>query len=520
MRPVIMILGAGVMQLPAYKAAKKNNWISIGADGNPDASCRQLADYFIPVDLKDRVRLTEKASEFKEKIGLDGVFTCGTDFSTSVAWIAAELNLPGIPYKAALNCTDKIRMRSVFAENSVPSPAFVEVSEDMDISRVTKNLNYPLVVKPVDNMGGRGVIKVLSPESLEEAVKEAIRFSRTDRAIMEEFMEGPEFSLDSLIKDGELHVTGFADRHIFFPPCFIEMGHTLPTSLSEKDKKEIIRVFGLAVKALGITNGAAKGDIKLCSDGVMIGEIAARLSGGYMSGWTYPYASGVPLVEMGMKIAMAMDPGDFNEPESDSSSERAFISIPGTVKEIKYLDEAHDIDGVMDLFLRVEEGDQVIFPVNNVTKCGNVLALGKTREEALASSEAAVKRIRILLEPGSLETENYMKMPLSHGFPPSAYESQENSWCKTEGFFEFNPDFSMTYTIHPLPVPVSEDPLYSIKDWHGISIGEALTELKNEKDIVVTEGGEWTLFSRHLWFSLLRGGIQGALWFLERNEEI
>lgn len=520
MKPVIMILGAGVMQLPAYNAAKKNNWISIAADGNPDAPCKHLADYFIPVDLKDRVQLTEKAAEFKEKIGLDGVFTCGTDFSTSVAWIASELDLPGIPYQSALNCTDKIRMRSVFTENSVPSPAFVEVSEDMDISRITKKLHYPLVVKPVDNMGGRGVIKVLSADFIEEAVKDAIHFSRTDRAIIEEFMEGPEFSVDGLVKDSELHITGFADRHIFFPPCFIEMGHTLPTSLPEKDKKEIIRVFGLAVKALGITNGAAKGDIKLSPEGVMIGEIAARLSGGYMSGWTYPYASGVPLVEMGMKIAMGMDPGDFNEPKSDSSSERAFISIPGIVKEIKYLDEAHDIDGVMDLFLRVEEGDQVSFPVNNVTKCGNVLALGKTREEALFASEAAVKRIRILLETDSQDTENFMEMPLSHCFPPSAYESLECLWCQSEGLSDFKPDFSMSYAVHPFPVPAVDDPIYSIKDWHGISIGEALSELNSGKNIISEVGGEWTLFSRHLWHSLLRGGIQGALWFLERNEEI
>lgn len=520
MKPVIMILGAGVMQLPAFKAAKKNNWISIGADGNPNAPCRPLADYFIPVDLKDRVQLTERAAEFKEKIGLDGVFTCGTDFSTSVAWIAGELDLPGISYQTSLNCTDKIRMRSVFAEKKVPSPSFVEVSEDMDINRVIKGLDFPLVVKPVDNMGGRGVIKALSSEAIEEAVKEAIRFSRTERAIVEEFMEGPEFSLDSLVKDGELHVTGFADRHIFFPPCFIEMGHTLPTNLPEEDKKEIIRVFSLAVKALGITNGAAKGDIKLTQKGVMIGEIAARLSGGYMSGWTYPYASGVPLVEMGMKIAMGMDPGDFTEPNCDSSSERAFISIPGTVKEIRYLDEAHETEGVQDLFLRVEEGDQVIFPVNNVTKCGNVLALGKTREDALTSSEAAVKKIRILLEPDSQETENYLELPLSHSFPPSAYDSQDNFWCNREGLSDFKPDFSMTYAVHPLPVPLAEDKLFSIKDWHGISVEEALSELHDEKNLRMDEGEEWTLFSRHLWHSLLRGGIQGALWFLERNEKM
>ena len=515
---VIMILGAGMMQLPAYRAARKNGWTSIAADGNPDAPCRKLADHFIAVDLKDRFGLTEEAARFKEETGLDGVFTCGTDFSTSVAWIARQLELPGISYQTALNCTDKIRMRTVFRENGIPSPEFVEISEDMDPEAVCSAMSYPLVVKPVDNMGGRGVLTVDKPENLSAAVTEAIRFSRTDRAIVEEFMDGAEYSLDSLVYKGKLHLTGFADRHIFFPPCFIEMGHTLPAEIDEVKKSEILSVFEKAVNALGIDNGAAKGDIKYTSRGVKIGEIAARLSGGYMSGWTYPYATDVNLVEKGMRIALGLDPGDLTETEGRTSSERAFISLPGKISEIRNLEEAHETEGVRDLFLRVEEGDRVIFPVNNVSKCGNVIALGESREKALEASEKAVGKIRILLEEGDSETREFLECPLSHNFPPSAYDTENSGWCRSGGLDDFHPDFSLQYANHPVPLPEPEDDLLSKKDWHGITVKDALREIEEDMGIETDSDCEWTLFSRHLWYALLRGGIQGARWFLAGNE--
>jgi len=522
MKPVIMILGAGVMQLPAFETARRNGWTTIAADGNPEAPCRTMADHFLPVDLKDRIGLAEKALEFKNKTGLSGVFTCGTDFSATVAWIARETGLPGIPYQTALNCTDKIRMRTVLKEHGVPCPKFAELSEGQDFGHEVRNLSFPLVVKPVDNMGGRGVITVHAPEDLPAAAAESIRFSRTGRAIAEEYMSGPEYSLDSLVYNGSLTVTGFADRHIYFPPCFIEMGHTLPTAVSEDQREEITRVFRKAVEALGITCGAAKGDIKLTPDGVKIGEIAARLSGGYMSGWTYPYASGVNLVEKGMMIAMGMDPGDLTENLHRTSSERAFISIPGRISRIEGLDEAHETDGIRDIFLRVEEGDSVEFPVNNVTKCGNVIACCSSREDALCCSETAVRKILIELDPEDERTAAFLQAPLNRDFPPSAYQLTESDWPDLKALDGFIPDFSRSYTQESLPVPGDDimKRLDSRKDWHGRTLGETVTLLGDIRKTEFSHSAEWTSYARHFWHSLIRGGIQGALWFSDHNKNM
>ncbi|WP_168203368.1 ATP-grasp domain-containing protein [Oceanispirochaeta crateris] len=516
----IMILGAGIMQLPAFEAAKKNNWYTIAADGNPEAPCRSRADQFLNIDLKDRVGLVEAAEELMTTRNIQGVFTCGTDFSASVAWIAEKLNLPGIPYQTALDCTDKYRMRMKFKEQNIPIPAFCELSAELDPHKETKHLLYPLVVKPVDNMGGRGVITVDTPENLEKALSEAIKFSRTNRAIVEEFMDGPEFSIDSLVVDGELVICGFADRHIYYPPCFIEMGHTLPSNIEKSEEEEIYRVFKNAVKALNITTGAAKGDIKLTSRGVMIGEIAARLSGGYMSGWTFPYASGVSLVEEGMRLSMGLKPVNLKATESNTSSERAFISIPGRIQDIHYLEEAHALDYVKDIFLISDKGDRVQFPLNNVMKCGNVIAVGPDRASAVNASAKAVSMIRISLESGDAETQEFLSMPLETQFPPSAYLRE--SWKELENLKAFKPDFSMQYKESPIPVPQKAQGLdfLSQKDWNCLSLEEALEEIIKTKNLTKTSEPLWTLYALHFWYAFIRGGIQGGLWYINQNNEV
>ena len=247
--------------------------------------------------------------------------------------MAEALRLPGIPYEAALNATDKVRMRRVLAEAGVPSPQFCEVSHagDLDAARVPA---LPVVVKPVDNMGARGVRRVEQAGELRDAVADALTFSRSGRVIIEEFIEGPEFSIDALVVDGVMHVCGIADRHIRFPPYFIEVGHTMPTAYGDREQSQVVAVLSLAARALGIRDGAAKGDIFLTDRGAMVGEVAARLSGGYMSGWTYPYASGVPLTEAGMRISLGLDPGDLSPRRRWTSAERASVSIPGRVSEV------------------------------------------------------------------------------------------------------------------------------------------------------------------------------------------
>jgi biotin carboxylase len=122
MRERIIILGAGVMQGPAIRIARELGLFAVVADGNPDAPCASMADQFAHIDLKDKEGIEAFARSLQNDGGLAGIMTAGTDFSATVAWVAEKLGLPGIPYEAALNASDKARMRACFDKAGLPSP--------------------------------------------------------------------------------------------------------------------------------------------------------------------------------------------------------------------------------------------------------------------------------------------------------------------------------------------------------------------------------------------------------------
>jgi biotin carboxylase len=493
------------MQLPALEAARRNGWNLVVADGNPEALGRELADAFHVVDLKDIDGLLSLARSYYDAGNLHGVFTAGTDFSASVAYVAEALGLPGIPYETALNATDKVRMRRVLTDAGVPSPRFCEVSHAAGLDAVDVP-PLPVVVKPVDNMGARGVRRVEEEAALRDAVADAITFSRTGRAIIEEFIDGPEFSIDALIVDGRMHVCGIADRDIRFPPHFIEVGHTMPTAYGEREQSEVSAALSAAARALGIQNGAAKGDIFLTDQGAIVGEVAARLSGGYMSGWTYPYASGVPLTEAGMRIALGLDPGDLSPRRRWSSAERASVSIPGRVMEVTGFEDARARSRVEKVFERCGPGDVVVFPRNNTEKTANVISAAPSREAATTAAEEAVARIVVRLVPGDEATSAFLADP---GLPAAFDLNAHVNRAALEAMPDERPEPGCA-AYRPLPEISAEHE----RDWNYRTIAGSLAVL-GELTGARPARGEEAAHGRSFWRALLKGGLQGALFYLD-----
>lgn len=423
----VFMLGAGFMQGVAIRAARALGCTVIAADGNPSAVCAAEADEFVCIDLKDTARLIDYARYLQQNGGLDAVFTAATDFSAAVAAVAAACGLRGHTLEAALNATDKVRMRECFRKAGVPSPAFIELTAaDLAVPANTLEQRigelagrFPLVVKPVDNMGARGCSLVKNLSELRKAAATALQYSRSGRVIVEEYIEGSEFSIEGLVFGGRLYITALADRHIFFPPYFIEMGHTIPSECPQALADEVISVFERGVHALGLTDGAVKGDILVRNGKAFVGEIAARLSGGYMSGWTVPYSCGLDITSAALTLALGGSPR-LHTCEKDSfvvplkqncqfvSAERAWISIPGQVAAVSGLEVARAAPFVKDVFPRTGADDTVVFPQNNVEKCGNVLSAAPSRREAVEASEAACRKIILRLTPHVAETDAFL----------------------------------------------------------------------------------------------------------------
>jgi biotin carboxylase len=523
----LIILGAGVMQGPVINIAKELGVHAVALDGSSSAPCVSLADRFEQIDLKDKEGIEAFARSIQGTTSRLGIMTAGTDFSANVAWVAEKLGLPGIPYESALNASDKSRMRECFKKAGLPSPDFITITE-ADLPFFPKGgntvpslptLNFPLVIKPVDNMGSRGCRRIDSAEELNEAAKTAIGFSRSGRAIVEGYMEGPEFSVDAIVYHGEITICGLADRHIFFPPYFIEMGHTMPTVIEEEKQTAILDTFRAGIHALGLAGkesiGAAKGDIKLTDKGAMIGEIAARLSGGYMSGWTYPYSSGALPIKAAILMAMGRKPEGLNQTKKWTCAERAFISIPGTVKQIEGIEKAKNTVNVNDFFLRVKEGVKVSFPENNVTKCGNIIASAEDRETAIETAETAARLILIRLDPSVPETKEFLSSAAP--FPPDAFQLTDELKTALSQLPDFPTPHSPLPTPHIYPFPAFTSS--NLKDYMGRTVEEVLNIVRLLTGFpipVTSENAENIIrLGRSFWSALIRGSYQGSVYYID-----
>jgi biotin carboxylase len=524
MKEQLIILGAGVMQGPAIRIAQEMGLFTVAVDADPGAPNVDLADRFERIDLKDKEGIEALGRSLQNQGGLGGIMTAGTDFSATAAWAAERLGLPGIPYQAALNASDKERMRRCFKNAGLPSPEFTILSAVPAHTPFPDG--YPLVVKPVDNMGGRGCRRVDNFAELRAAVEEALSFSRSGRAIVEAFMEGPEFSVDAIVYGEEITICGLADRHIFFPPYFIEMGHTMPTVIETARQDEILETFRAGIRALGIAGpghaGAAKGDIKLSPSGPMIGEIAARLSGGYMSGWTYPYASGVEPVRGAILACLGRKPEGLAPQKNWTSAERAFISIPGVVRAVYGTETARQSPCVKDLFFRVAPESRVKFPENNVTKCGNVITAAPDREAAVEAAEKAARSILIRLEPGDEETGAFLAgrgFPAgTAAFPPDAFPLTAELRALLARFPEGTADAEKA-AGEPAVLAFPEFAASGLRDYMGRTVAESLeaVRLLTGLSLPLTEGSSdnKTVLGRSFWAALVRGGYQGAAYFID-----
>jgi isopentenyl diphosphate isomerase/L-lactate dehydrogenase-like FMN-dependent dehydrogenase/biotin carboxylase len=395
-----MIIGGGVLQVPAIQTASSMGIKTIVTDYNPEAYGLKIADYPVVMSTRDVDGTVRVARELSRKIPIDGVMTVGTDASKTVAAVANTLGLPGIRFEDAECATNKIKMRSRFREHKVPCPDFYGVWSYNEAVESFRKLSKPVVIKPADNMGARGVRRIDREEDLSPAFEEAKRNSPSGEIILEEYMEGDELSIDALVYNGEVYVCGIADRIIERAPFFVETGHVMPSRKSPEVLADAVEVMKQGIKALGISVGAAKGDIKVTAKGAKIVELAARLSGGFMSTYTFPYSSGINLMKAAIKIMLGEKPDEemFSPKWSKVAIERAIIPQPGVIKEIRGLEEAEKVPGVRNIFITREIGDDVVSPKNNVEKVGHIIVVADHHDKAFELSGKALESIQVITE--------------------------------------------------------------------------------------------------------------------------
>lgn len=315
----IVIIGANDFQRPLIQKAKAMGYETHVFAWREGATGAADADHFYEISITEK----EKILEICRDIRPDAAATIGSDLANiTVQYLAEKLGLPGNSRECILNSTNKYAMRQAFQRAGVPVPYFRLVSEGEKISPET----YPVIVKPTDRSGSRAITRVERPEELEAAVRGAVSQSFEKKAIVEEYIQGAEYSVETISFRGRHTCLAITKKFTTGNPHYIEVGHLQPAPLPEELEEKVKRTVFQALDALGIEMGAGHSELRIDRKGqVRIIEIGSRMGGDCIGSDLVPLSTGYDFTGMVVDTA-AGNPPVFTEKESHISAVRFIVS--------------------------------------------------------------------------------------------------------------------------------------------------------------------------------------------------
>lgn len=394
-----MILGASVLQIPAIIQAKEMGLFVIAVDMNPNAEGFLYADKKVIVSTTDTENVLKEAKNNK----IDGIMTIASDRPMiTIAKVAKELNLQGIDERTAINATNKAKMRDALKHYGVPIPLYFKVDnydQYKDAVNEIVNMNYKCIVKPADNSGSRGVslISKYDNKELEKSYNYCKNCSISGEIVVEEYMEGPEVSVETMSIDGVCNVIQITDKITTGTPYFVEMVHSQPSSLNIDVIHEIQKVAVKANKAIGIKNGPSHTEIKVTKDGPKIVEIGARLGGDNITSHLVPYSTGVNMVAACIQSALGKEVDIRKKIDMASAIMYKKCNL-GKIKYISGLDDAKSVDGIKDINVVHGIGDYSREIRSSNDRVCYAIAQSDSAKMAITSCEKAIDFIKVEVE--------------------------------------------------------------------------------------------------------------------------
>lgn len=390
----VLIIGASILQLPAIQKAKELGYYVGVADYNPEAIGIPYADEYFNVSTIDIDGVVEVAKRFKP----NGIMTLATDMPMrAVAAACRELGLPGISPDTALKATDKAEMIKAFETHGVEHPWYYVVSDRSVFDLIVRQASYPCIIKPTDNAGSRGVVLCHDKSELIKGYEYASHESRGGTVIIEEYLQGPEFSVEVMVVDGVPHILQITDKITTGAPHFVEMGHTQPTSQPQNVQEKIKDLACRAVKAVGINVGPAHVEMILTEQGPKMVELGARMGGDCITTHLVPLSTGVDMVAATIKLACGEE-ADIEPKWCKGSAIRYFDTPAGVLKGIDGVEKARSIPGVEEISFVHDIGETLGEIGSSVDRIGFVIAQGETINDAIEICEKAQSLINIKID--------------------------------------------------------------------------------------------------------------------------
>lgn len=390
-KDIVVVVGAGLFQIPAIEEAKEMGFEVIALDADANAPGFKYADQSFVVDIKDAEKCILVIKPFKPS----AVLALSTEVAVpTVARICSELDLKGISTDAALNSTNKKYMRDCFFKNQVASPRFKVVKDTSDLNGVASVIGFPLVSKPTDSAGSRGVTIVESQNQLEDAFNHAKQYSSSGEVLLEEYMDGEEISVEAFVVNGEVHILALSDKVRTPKPFPLDTIVIFPSNKDLDIQDEARRIAKEAIIACGIDNAVIHIEIMVTSKGPKMVEIASRGAGFHVFSKLLSWVCGINTVELLINISLGKA---IKLPEIKQRG--AVLLFPaaeaGRLIKVENMEVIKNLEGIFDAEIYITPGDYIKPLKSGSDRIGHIIAFGSDRQTALDIAKNAESLLNI-----------------------------------------------------------------------------------------------------------------------------
>lgn len=394
----LLILGAGRGQVGLYKAAKKMGVTAIaGTLLNNNPPCISMADEVCEMNIASPEEVLNKA----KGLNIDGIATCCLDTGVpALGKVCDSLRLTGLSENAAIMCGDKLKMKRAFMEHNVSTARFYEIRNEKELADALQKLQLPVIIKATDLQGSNGIYISKTLEAAYEGFNEAMKRTKRDYCIVEEFIEGWEFGAQAFVYQGNvLFVMPHGDE-TYMSHTAVPVGHYVPLDAEEDVYKQTEIVVKGAIQALGLNNCAVNVDLILKDGKVYVIELTGRIGANCLPELV-EINYGIEYYKMVAAMALGEDPLEIwnNRRENAMAGLAKMIIVTdksGRLKDIQYNGK---IDGdILEVTFFKQAGDDIKKFESSADCVGQIIVQGKNIEECKYSLGIALKNISIQID--------------------------------------------------------------------------------------------------------------------------
>jgi len=391
----IMIFGAGINQLTLIEAARELGLTSVVIDPQETPPGKAKADFFYQVTGDDY----QRTKEIAEKNNVDGIVTGQMENPLKImARLAQEMGYIFHSPKVIERSTNKYLMKQAFLANGIPCAKGDLISNGKLLTEeeLTK-YSYPLIIKPLNAFSSKGVYRIDNYEDYTKIVSKTLEFSDNGSYLIEEFIDGPEYSVETITYHGETTIIQYTEKMITPYPNTVEIGHFQPAELSEVQKRNIDKIVKEAIFSLGIDNSAAHTEVKWSEKGPIVLEIGPRLGGDFIASYLTKASTGIDMDKAAIKVALGEKP-DLRVTKNKGSV-ILYLTLPpfSVIKKISD-NSLSEIPNLISYYLAIKDRDVISPLTDSAKRSGWVITGGTNRQEAEIAAECAIRRLRDSIE--------------------------------------------------------------------------------------------------------------------------